>query len=215
MEVAPLISAARRLIVDAGTIQRVTDESFVEYINEGLTYIVAQNPFTVTGRVEWQTSPNATSYHTLLNASSVALPQGARHIVFVIDVPALTETDGQVLNLEDPGWRVSTTPGAVRNWVRSANSTVGFYTYPAAPTGTILEVDCCLHPEQVLDAQDELDGLREEFTSVLIDYMVYRALAEDADNVANQGLSISYLDKANAVIAQVKEEDIARWNTRT
>lgn len=214
MDVAPLLGMARRLIVDAGVTQRVTDESFIQYLNEALAYMVVQNPYTLTGRVEWQTDLSPTSYHTVFNAASVSLPEGADSIVFVIDIPGLVLTDGNVLNLEAPGWRLSSTEGTLRHWVRSANSTAGFYTYPAAPGGSNILADCCLIPSEVFDSSDSLEGLRPELTPILVDYLVFRALSEDADNVTNQGLAAGHLARVDTLLQQLKAEDTARWNTQ-
>lgn len=214
MDVQPLINQARRLIVDAGALKRVADASLLEYLNDGLRYCVAVNPYTLTGRVDWETGAEPTAYHTLLSAASVVLPEGAQAVLFVIDVPELTLTDEKVLTLEVPGWRVTTATGTVRNWIRSADSSVGFYTYPAAEPYTVLQADCCLEPAEALSTDDDLVGLRPEYQPALINYIVSRALAEDADNVNNMNLSDGYLAKANAVIEQIKVEDTARWNTR-
>lgn len=90
--------------------------------------------------------------------------------------------DKAALDAFMPGW-MAATAGPAQNWMPHLDSPVGFWIYPKAPVGQVLEVTFIRIPSIATASTDT--GLPETLIEAVADYIVGVAESRDDDHVSS------------------------------
>jgi hypothetical protein len=104
-----------------------------------------------------------------------ALPAGGLE---PLQVQNTRRVDKALLDRERPAWMQDSASDSTTMWMKSTTNTQEFYLYPPRVGGTI-EVEYAVAPATVTLGDDI--GLNDAYAPALVDYLCYRALAEDTD----------------------------------
>jgi hypothetical protein len=92
---------------------------------------------------------------------------------------AIGVTDLQQMDRAAPDWH-SGAAGATRQFMVDERNPVGFYVYPPAVDGALVEVLVAAPPPAVTSSADALD-MRPEFLNAIINWALYRCHTKDSE----------------------------------
>ncbi len=161
---------------------RWTDAHFLAWINDAQRTILAMAP---------SSNPTRTT-HALITGHKQPVPADCYKI---LDIPY--NTSGEIithlpsmdtLNVADPGWMAADGTALVDH-VTYNGVEKNFICYPTqASTPGSIELVYAAYPVELTATSDAVD-VEDEFFNALVNYVVYRAIDQDADNTANPSLA--------------------------
>lgn len=173
----------------AGANARWTDDELALWITDGQRTIAVRKPDSV--------AINATYACVAGSKQSIAgmTPPGRR----LLDIVQATATgrpvrlvDRETLDTYHVGWH-KRTAGVPRNYVYDNRDPRTFYVEPPAVLNTALEIIYSPEPPTVLAAGLGNDLLLDDLWSgTLLNYVLFRAYAKDAEDSHNAGLAAAY-----------------------
>lgn len=200
MQIASLVMQARQLLLDNGTHLRTSDAELIGWYNEAMTRICDINPFALTQSVK----------HACTEEAEQTLSSGARvlDVVRQLAHQTLSPVSADLLDREDPTWHDKPPSPRVYHWASHIDPTK-FYVYPVPARSVWLECVVQKQPTDATRLTDEVE-VSNEHTPMITDYLVYRGLLQDADNVENQALANDFHAKFEATVARQLQREIQR-----
>lgn len=171
MTVESVLTPARAMLNDDRPEMdlRAADPELITALNEAIAAMVGIVPGLFAQQVAHACQAGARQ--ALQNDRAVAL----------LDIPGLPEADLETLNLYAPGWTTST-PGAVREFLRLPGEPLAFMVWPPAVADAALTPRAVLLPEALEALEDPIE-LPEVFAPALVEYVVGRVEMKDDEHV--------------------------------
>jgi len=179
---------------------RWPETELIDWLNDAMRYIVLQRPdsnmkagtFTcVAGTRQTLTS----TFSTALRLRSVV------HNVSHATKRAVKLVTQSTLDNEHPGWHGETAVGDIQAYVFDPLLPKQFLVYPPATVGTTLEVVYSDAPTAVTSGTvGNTVDLDDTFVGVIVDLILARAYAKDAEYAANLQRAQAHQALADAVI---------------
>lgn len=207
----------RALLLDAGAIVRLPEADLLAWLNEALEVLATQHPLAIVRDVTCETVQRDECLHLFMEMQALDGMDGTAGILHLVDIPEAPEVSANLMDREDRGWRTRTTDteAPLVNWARYSDSREGFYSYPALPANTAVTLRLAWRPATFDSMAHVNAALDERLTPVLVNYVVYRALRQDADSVANAELASVYELAYKSALEELKAEAAARWSILT
>lgn len=176
-----LITRAKTVLKDAGTTRRWPDTELLIWLNESQGQVCFIDPSVLS----------ETIILTLEEGTKQAVPDGYSQVIeFYRNMGTDGATPGRGITVVDradlddavPGWHSATASDVVLHAIVSDNDPSIFWVYPPQPAvpGDI-EALCAMLPDPIPSVNDAIT-LDDSYEAVLLDLMLYRAFAKDADN---------------------------------
>lgn len=216
MKANDVISRARILLNDQdGT--RWLDSELVSWINDAQKLIAMTRP---------DASVSNTSV-TLVAGTKQSLPASGFRLLDVIRNISATGAGGrairivdrEVLDSQDPFWHTSTESGTIKHFVYDNRDPKTYYVYPAAISGTKIEIMFSVSPTEVVydgtNATTIAASLNTTLTvsdiylEAVLNYSMYRAYSKDAEFSQNPQLAAGYLQTVYSMLGIKTQKDVA------
>ncbi|MGH1374444.1 MAG: DUF6682 family protein [Cellvibrionaceae bacterium] len=178
-----VLASARRLLQDeSSVVQRYSSGEMLAALNEGQRAIVLMRHSANTKVVAFKLSGGA---RQSLPEDGVAFFRLLRNLGADGATPgrAITGTTVEYLDLADPDWYVAADATRVWQFAADDRDDLAFYVWPPKKDDYV-ELMYGAVPEEVT-SEDDIT-LPDMWAAALADYIVYRMLAADTDNVANK-----------------------------
>lgn len=175
------------------------------WLNDGQRDIAVQKP-SANSRITELPIKEGTRQE--LDAKFVALLRPVRNLEAGIHSSVVTVVSRDLMDAQAPNWHAKRPRKAVRHIMFDEADPRTFYVYPPNDGTGLMETVVSVLPVvfQPTGYADELESyaapieLRDEYTSPLVDYILYRAYSKDAQNAgAAQRAQLHYGLYANAV----------------
>jgi hypothetical protein len=197
-----------RLVANDADAIRWTSSELVHWINDGCRFIALLRPDSC--------SVNGTMSLVAGSKQSVAglTPAGLRVLDVVRAVAsgrAIRLVDREVLDTQLPSWHAAT-QGVPTNWVFDNRDPKTFYVYPPAAANTQIELIYARNPI-TLASEGDLSSVTlspdDVFIDPLLNYVLHRIYAKDADFAQNAQLSAGYLAACTQALTGKTRTDAA------
>lgn len=191
IEASTLIDAASTLLADEDTTnQRWTRTELLAWLNEAQRTIVQLKPGSNNKIVAMKMQPGA---RQMIPEDGWLLMGVTRNMGDDGATPGsmiqLVERD--LLDRYDPDWYSMTPQLEVQNYMYNLQDQPSFYVYPPSNGVNYIEVNYSFLPEQVAYEEDVIT-IRDIYATAILNYMMYRALAKDAEEASSRDLSQQY-----------------------
>lgn len=192
----------RELINDKSA-KRWTEPEMLMWISDGRRELASYLPavFSKSATVIIDLDPGA--FQQISTPSSAYAITAITHNVGANGVPgkAIRETSRELVDSFASGW-INETGVRVQNWMRDVSNPIAFWVFPAVPGGKV-SATLRLSPPDVSAMTEEALPF-EQYLNPLVNYVMHRLYAKDAEVAQNAALSSAYLQLfVNAV--SVKE----------
>ena len=172
-----VLQRAAIILNDEDFVRWTKDELFA-WLNDAACEIVIRRPAAgaVTGEV------------ALVAGSLQHLPDGAIELLDVVrnvGGKPVRRTDRQLLDDSMPSWQQMRPASAIKHYTFDERTPKVFYVYPPAQAGTKVEALYSAAPAAVA-ADDDMLQLDRAYIGPLVSYILYRALAKDAETSNGQ-----------------------------
>lgn len=164
---------------------RWTITELVRYLNDGQREIATYRPDSTatTATVALTAGPRQTLPATALKLLEVLRNTGGTKA-------AVRKIDQKLLDAQLPNWQSGTTSTTVKHYMYDVRDIRVFYVYPPAAVGASLEMMYSAKPTDIAEqtALDDVTGdisVFDLFGNALIDYIMFRAVAKDAEYAGN------------------------------
>ncbi len=178
-----VLQRAKDVLNDAGSV-RWTEAELMRWASDGQRDIVIFKP-----------SATATHAAVLLVAGKTlqALPEdGALLLDIVRNLGVDGETPGRavrpiersLMDAQSPNWHAEAPAAAVEHFMYDPRTPRRFYIYPALSADAYVEMSYARMPAEIED-EDDLLAVDDLYGNALLDYILHRAFAKDADSAGN------------------------------
>lgn len=186
-----LIDAASTLLNDEDvTNQRWSRTELLAWLNEAQRTIVQLKPGANNKIVAMKMQPGARQMipddgWLLMGVTRNMGDDGAT------PGPMIQLVERDLLDRFDPDWYSMTPQLEAQNYMYNLQDQPSFYVYPPSNGVNYIEVNYSFMPPQV-SAEEDVITIRDIYATAILDYMMYRALAKDAEEASNAQLSANY-----------------------
>lgn len=199
-----IIDRARHLLQDIAA-ERWGDTELVLWINDACKYIEVQRPDAC--------AVNAAMSLAAGTKQSIAglTPPGVRLLDVVRNVGgrAITLVDRNELDTYRPTWHTDTA-AATENYVYDNRDPKTFYVHPPASAGAQIEVIYSRVPAEItVGTVGDALPLDDLYLDAVLNYVLFRAYAKDADATQNAELATAYLQACNTSLGVRTSADVA------
>jgi hypothetical protein len=173
--VAHIIERAKLQLADP-SLTRWSQAELINYINDGQREVVLYKP----------DASSANTNVTLVAGSKQAMPSDSIRLVSVVRNTAATSKRAvrpvprETLDRFKPNWHDEKQSVEVQHFVFDENDQNVFYVYPPNDGNGQVEVMYTQSPTEVSSTTDTL-GVANAYANAVLDYVLYRAFAKDAD----------------------------------
>lgn len=204
MHASELIERAQIIIQDVLGVRWPLTELCM-WLNDGQRDIAVQKPSANSRITEL---PIKAGTRQELDAQFVALLRPVRNLEAGFHSSAVTVVSRDLMDAQAPNWHTKRPRKVVRHVMFDEADPRTFYVYPPNDGTGIMETVVSALPVVFTPTgdADDLDSyaapieLRDEYTSPLVDYILYRAYSKDAQNAgAAQRAQLHYGLYANAI----------------
>ncbi|WP_108449353.1 DUF6682 family protein [Halomonas sp. BN3-1] len=188
--VGTVIARAKAILQERGTGIRWTDSELIDWLNEAYTAIAVERPDAHSEIVT----------HELVEGARQQLPASALRLMDVISNPrgrAVRNIDRDGLDRLRPTWRSERPTEDIELFMEDVRKPDVFWVYPPAEGG--VEIDMLVVQSPGAHTTDDLSAIStdpllvsERYATALVDYVLYRAFAKDAEGQANSARSGSH-----------------------
>lgn len=208
MKVSDVISRVRSILNDAdATGYRWSDAELIDSTNDAQRLVALYRPDSCA----------ANSVTTLAAGSKQAIPtDGFRLLDVIRNIGADGVTPGRsvriaerdTLDAYDPYWHTNTRKGEVKNFVYDERSPKVYYVNPPVTAGVKVELLYSKYPTEVVTSGDDLT-VTDAYFEAIINFVLFRCYAKDADFGANAQLANSYLSLFASTMGAKLQKDVA------
>lgn len=184
-----LIARATVQLLDAGNI-RWTEQELLDWLNQAMIEVTTFKP---QAYVKTETVALVAGVKQILPADGTLLVNIERNLGTngTTVGPVVGSTSRQLLDDFKPDWPQATAAAEAKHYMYDAKNPKVFYVYPPQPTGNGLQgyvemVYCAIPPRVGLAQNIALD---DSYEPALMNYMLYRAFAKDAEFSGNVALA--------------------------
>ncbi|CAB4196191.1 hypothetical protein UFOVP1298_69 [uncultured Caudovirales phage] len=200
-----IITRTRIILNDADGV-RWLDAELIAWLNDAQRVIALVRPDASV----------STSVVTMVTGTKQTIPtDGLRLLDVVRNINAdgsggrvVRNVDRDVMDTQNINWHSDTPVLVSKNYIYDNRNPKYFYVYPPATTATQLEILYSKNPTDCVDATSTL-GIPEIYADPLLNYVLYRAYAKDAEFAQNQQLSASYLQIFQGMLGIKTQKDAA------
>lgn len=198
-----LIDAASTLLNDEETTnQRWSRTELLAWLNEAQRTIVQLKPGANNKIVAMKLQPGARQMipedgWLLMGVTRNMGDDGAT------PGPMIQLVERDLLDRFDPDWYSMTPQLEIQNYMYNLQDQPSFYVYPPSNGVMYVEVNYSFMPPQVAYEEDVIT-IRDVYATAILNYMMYRALAKDAEEATSLGLSQGYY---NAFLTELGLKD--------
>lgn len=188
--------AAKQLTDIAGV--RWTRAELLAWLNDGQRQIVL-------------IQPNATN-----TVAAVQLAAGARQLIptdgwLLLGINCNMGTNGttpgravrlisrELLDNFDPDWRTAAPSAVTKNYLYDIQDQLAFHVYPPSTGTNFLQINYSKQPSN-LTTESQTIEIFDVYQGALLDYMMYRACAKDAEYAPGVALSRTYAEAFAAAV---------------
>lgn len=186
--VEQLLERVKTTLLEDGADPFWTDQEIVDYLNEGVRFVVSQKPsaHTVQDNI------------TLERGYKQEIPTDWTELVDVVaneGGSAIRGTDREFLDQFDPDWPTSTESSTIKHWMYDKRDRRYFYVYPPAADGTRVTMKGVEVPGLMNTDSDNLFPLDDIYDVPVMYYALAQCYAKNAirEDVSKYG---DYMDKA-------------------
>lgn len=184
MTVGAVIDRAKVILQERGTGVRWTDSELLDWLNEAYGAVAAERPdgHSVVGLID------------LVGGARQQLPAGGLRLMEVLadeQGRAIRPTSRRTLGTMRPDWAAEAPGDRFEFYLVDERLPTTFWLYPPAQAGARVEASYVTLPAQ--HATGDLDTVRDEplsvserYATALLDFVLYRAFAKDAEAAANR-----------------------------
>ena len=193
-----VIDRVRAVVNDAIEV-RWLDPELLNWINDGRREIDTYQPgmFSQTANIVHKLADGC--YQKLVANNAYAIAAVTHNVNANGSVgDAIRVTQRDVMDTFKPGW-LADSGTKVQNWVQDTISPVSFFVYPAVKGGSVLVVARVAPPE--LTSVNDTALPFDQFLVPLVNYVLHRAYAKDAEVAKNAQLSADYLNLFTAAVS--------------
>lgn len=196
-----IVRRAKRILQERGEGIRWTDSELIGWLNEAYIAVATQRP----------DAHSKIDTVTLSAGAKQALPSDGLRIMEVIGDGARLTTR-RMLSTMRPSWQSETPSRPFEFYVLDDMNPTMFWLYPPAVAGSEVEVSYVGKPKQhegesLTAVGNEPISVSERFTTALLDFVLYRAFAKDAEAAANINRSQSHYQAFAAAMAGKAQGD--------
>lgn len=121
----------------------------------------------------------------------------------------ITKVDMVVLDAVEPGWRAKTKTAEVKHFMHDLREPRYFYVYPPAIAGTAVNIVVSTYPAEIpfptapgimFQTVTGDISLPDHWADALLNFVLHRAYAKDAEYGGNANMSTMYLNYYNAAV---------------
>lgn len=206
MKGSTIVSRARLVLNDADA-TRWTDTELALWITDGCRYIALRRPDSCSVNAAMALVSGAKQSIAGLTIPGVRLLDVMRN---VSSGRSIKIADRQSLDAYSPSWYAETA-GETVNYVYDGRDPATFYVSPPAIAAAQIEILYSRAPVEITTgnlASQELT-IDDLFTPPLLDYVLFRSYAKDADFAHNANLSAAYLSACDAALGVRSRTDLA------
>lgn len=196
-----VLRRVRKTLIDAEGV-RWQDAELMDHLNDGLSETVRLMPRSFSA-----SEPVKLEVGTLQS-----LPD--RGITF-IDVVRNTTAEGAggravrmvdrgILDIENPDWHLMDPVSTIKHCMFDERNPQEFYVYPPSDGTGYVQLVMSVEPPVLEDEDDELP-LESTYLPALVNYVLSRAYAKDADYASNANLASQYYQTYTAQLGLYKE----------
>lgn len=196
-----------RLILNDANGTRWTNAEVFKWIDDAQLLIALVRPDEV----------NSTANLALVPGSKQSVPQDGlklldikRNLKDSQGTPgrAIRLIDRNELDLFNPDWHSATQATEIKHYLYDERESLAFWVYPPAKTGARVELMYSRKPTPVTDPADVL-VVRDIYKDAVVNYVLFRAYAKDADYANNSQLMTGYLQIVNSLLGMKLSKDVA------
>jgi hypothetical protein len=204
-----LVSRARVVLHDpSGGTPRWTDAEFVLWVNDACKYVATQRPDAAVVNAELTMIAGFRQ-----SIASMAIP-GVRLLDVLFEVTTGRDVelvDRRTLGAHRPAWR-NDASGVVENYLYDNRDPTNFEVWPPAVNGAKVRVLYTRVPVQLANTGElaSVDlTINDLYSDALLNYVLFRCYAKDADATHNAELAALYLQACNASLGVKTSADVA------
>lgn len=186
---------------------RWTAQELVRWLNDGQREIAVQRPDLFA----------APTVITLVEGTRQTLPATAFKLIDVINnvagKRAVRQIERKALDEINPDWHNGATSAVISQYMYDIRLPREFYVYPPAAAGAALNTSCAIYPVDIAEPSGGSDytnvsgnvSVIDLVASALVDYILYRMFAKDAEYAGNaERASAHYTTFNNLIGVEIK-----------
>lgn len=113
----------------------------------------------------------------------------------------------ELLDAFDPDWRTVTASAVTKNYLYDLQDQLAFHVYPPSLGTNYLQVNYSRQPAN-LTSESQAISIFDIYQGALLDYMLYRACAKDAEYAPGLQLASAYAASFAAAVGAKEESEI-------
>lgn len=192
---ASIIQRAQQLLHDTTGVRWLAPE-LVRWLNDGQREIVMYRP-DANSRVSTATLAAGTR-QDLDTTTGVTAPAKlidvVRNMAVTSNLKGVRLVDRKLLDQQRPSWHAETPSVNIIHYTFDPRDPTAFYVYPPATTSAQLEIVYSAYPTAIDapagDTHSSVTGnigVSDMYANALLDYVLYRAYAKDAEYAGTEG----------------------------
>lgn len=188
-----------RAVVNDTTAVRWLDAELLAWVNDGRRELAAYLPGVFSQTANVLHTLAAGCYQTLAFTNAFAITSVTHNVNSDGSAgEAIRQTSRDTLDTYKAGW-LADEGSSVQNWVPDIINPIGFFVYPAVVGGKVLVVARVTPAE--LATVSEVALPFDQYLVPLVNYVLHRAYAKDAEVAQNANLSAAYLQLFSAAVS--------------
>lgn len=188
---------------------RWSDEELMSYLNDGINETVRLMPRS------YSTSRSV----PLVSGTLQSLPEDG---ITFIDIIANSDADGNpgrairmidrgILDVENPDWHLATGVSVVKHAMFDDRNPQQFMVHPPSDGTGHVRLTMSIEPPVITSLEDVIP-LESTWTPVLVNYVLHRAYAKDAEYASNGNLSTGYYEAYLKQLGYYEQGDIKAFS---
>lgn len=207
-QVSSVISRIQDVLQDSTGV-RWPDAELRRWLSDGQREVVIQRPEAGVVNGNFQLTASQSK-------QSIAAVAGAFRLNDVIRNMGTGSTPGravrlvqrEILDAQQPTWHSSTVAAEVVHYVYDQRDPLTFYVYPRPATNLFVEIAYCKAPDEITGATSNI-GIPDIYSSVLTDYVLYRAYTKDSEFAGNAQRAVAHYQAFANALGIKAQQDVA------
>lgn len=203
MIVDDIVARALTTLKDLTQIQ-YKDSDFIMWVNDACRAIVAVKPSAnakiATVSLAAGVHQNTADTGSINLPSCVAIIDVRRNKATTSDKRPISRVDMKAMDEMSPAWASATASVNIKHWMHDKALPKRFDVYPPAASGAQVEIVYGDLPTACTAVADNLP-LPDEYANPIYDYVIYRALVNEADSAINSSVADKHLATFTAYLS--------------